>query len=126
MSSLSGSRSPGGFWRGQLQLLKPTRVQGITWALMVLIPAGIVAGLDAAGVLHPRVHGFWPFAAVTLLGLIGLSLPVVAAIRQDNVRWNAIPVCGACGRKMIPAQVRVTWWTRLRYYRCDCAREGRS
>jgi hypothetical protein len=103
---------------------RPTRLQGIVWALMVLIPIGIVAGLDAAGTLHPRVHGFWLYAGLVVLGVIGLGIPGAMAIYHDTLRWNAIPSCKACGRKMIPAQVRLTWWTRLRYYRCDCRREA--
>jgi hypothetical protein len=101
---------------------RPTRMQGITWALTIVLPMAAVAGLVAAGTLHPLVHDVWGYAGLVLLSVIGLGTPGALAIWQDTLRWNAIPSCRRCGRKMIPEQVRVSWWTRLRYYRCDCAR----
>jgi hypothetical protein len=95
------------------------RTLTVTVAVMLAV-WGTAAGLLAASVFHPRVHGWLLAAAVGVALPAGLAAQVWAAIRGSRRAWAALPACLSCGHKMVPADVRVSWARRLRYYRCRC------
>lgn len=94
--------------------------------LAASVMMGICLGIVAlTGTWHPRP---WPetVAAVVFLLTACSWAPAWVLLERDRQYWAAIPDCDRCGRKMAPAQVRISWRHRLRYYRCECARDNEN
>jgi hypothetical protein len=97
---------------------KPGRRQVVAYAVGVAFAYAclIVAQLTSAE--PERMHGLL-LAASWLAVPVALLIPAAIGVRDSNRAWAAIPTCPRCGGKMIRADVRLNWFTRLRYYRCD-------
>jgi hypothetical protein len=105
---------------------RPTRLQGWVWAMTVVAPLALVASLAVAGNLHPHVRGFWALAGLAVFSVIILVIPGGVGVWASNKQWNAMPDCRRCGRKMIPASVRLSAFSRIRYYRCNCVKREQA
>lgn len=101
--------------------LKLSRPQAAAMLLAITAVTGTAAGLIAAGTLHPRIHG-WALIALIPAAAVTQSVPWFTAAWSGHRALQVLPDCRRCGRKMIPADVRLSWFSRLRYYRCDCGR----
>jgi hypothetical protein len=101
--------------------LRLNRLQAVVLLAAIAAVTGTGAGLVAAGTLHPRVHGL-ALVALIPAAAIALAVPGFTAAWSCHTAWQALPDCRRCGRKMIPADVRLSWLHRIRYYRCGCGR----
>ena len=103
--------------------LKLNRKQAAAMLAYTAAATGTAAGLIASGTLHPRVPG-WALIAQIPVAAVALAAPGFIAAWSDYQALQARPDCRACGRKMIPADVRFSWFSRLRYHRCECGRSS--
>lgn len=105
-----------------MRLHRLSRKEVLTYLAASAIMGAILGIAAVTGTWHPRP---WDETVPAVVFLLTASswLPAWFLVERDRLFWASVPVCDRCGRKMVPAEVRVSWRRRLHYFRCTCVEE---